>query len=539
VIYGIGTVRFLVAPACGRRYESRSWFLPDRLATPSTAAMTGIYWDAPPLGFLDTDRPAIDVPDRSSAAVRWGLIAFAGVATLQVVMALIHSPWRDETEALLIGRQPLDQLFGMLHYEGHPALWYLLLAVASKVSASPIVLQVVQAAIAVGFQAILWRYAPFSWPMKLLISLGYFMVFEYGVIARNYGLGVLLFFAFVAFRRTRWSWLLLALTCNTAVHLAMLAWVGALLLLFVERRWSWRGMALLMVSSLIALATITPAADVFPPPVAGRALSAHLVRAIVMMSSDIWPVPVGFFPTTWLWGPPAPIDFAVGLLAPILGVLALRRDWRLAGAFLIFCLGLLFIGSVVYPIQPRHAGLIVILLIALLWIEKDLSGADPDLFARLWLTALAACGIWIAGCSFFQPFSYARPLSDWIRERKLADAPWAAFPGVLGTDFTGQFGRPTFNIQKACWNTYQRWNYNYKDKPRGAPLGQRLEAMAEAVGPTYLITDAPLDAGSTVRTQPVATFSGAMFSGREEYPQLRVYRIDPARLTPRTLPTCS
>jgi hypothetical protein len=256
------------------------------------------------------------------------------------------------------------------------------------------------------------------------------------------------------------------------------------------------------------------------------------------MSADIVPVPVGRFPAVWLWSPPPPIDFALGILTPVLGVLALRRDWRLAATFLAFCLGLLFVSVAIYPIHVRHAGLIVVLLIGLLWIEKDRSGADPNIVARLWLAALAAGGIWIAGCSFFQPFSYARPLADWVRERKLADTPWAAFPGFLGSDLTGQFGRPTFNVQKGCWNTYQRWNYDYDDRPRGAALGQRLEDFAQAVGPAYLITDAPLDAGPNARTQLAATFSGAMFSGTDPNPQLRVYRIDPARLILRTLPRC-
>ena len=498
---------------------------PDLISPDNSPRLTG-----------GSGRHAIDAG--LATAFPCGLIVFAAVVALQVVLALIHSPWRDETEALLVARLPPGRLFAMLHYEGHPSLWYLLLAAASKVSASPIVLQVAQALIAVGFQAILWRKAPFSWPMKLLISLGYFLVFEYGVIARNYGLGVLLFFGFVALRRTRWSWLLLALMCNTAVHLEMLAGVGALLLVFVERRWSWSGAALLLVSGLIAVASVTPAADAFPRPAAGWALGAHLARAILTMSSDIAPVQVGSYPAVWLWRPPTPVAWVLGALTPIAGVFVLRRDWRLAGAYLLFCLGLIVIGVAIYPIQVRHAGLIVVLLIGLLWIQKDLTGAEPGMVARVWLVSLAAGGLWIAGCSIVQPFSYARPLADWVRERKLADAPWAALPGFLGTDLTGELGRPTFNVQKQCWNTYQRWNYDYDDRPNGVALGQRLEDFAQSAGPAYLITDAPLDAGPEVRTQLLARFSGAMFAGTDPNPDLRVYRIDPARLTPRTLPTC-
>ena len=43
---------------------------------------------------------------RPALAVHWSLIAFAAVALLEVAMCLLHAPWRDETQALLIAREP-------------------------------------------------------------------------------------------------------------------------------------------------------------------------------------------------------------------------------------------------------------------------------------------------------------------------------------------------------------------------------------------------------------------------------------------------
>jgi hypothetical protein len=517
--------------------------LGDNVAVRRLPPSADICWGVSTLGFLDADPASPDVSGRRAAVIgrqgpSLGFLAFAAVAAFQVALILVHSPWRDETQAVMIARLPLDRLFGALHYEGHPALWYLLLAAVWNMGGGLFTLQIVQAAVAVGFQAVFWRCAPFSWRMKLLISLGYFMLFEYGVVARNYGLGVLLFFAFVALRRTRWSWVLLALMCNTAVHLAVLAGVGALLLIFVERRWSWIGAALLAVSGAIALVTMFPAPDTFPRPVVGFALTAHLSNAVQTMAADIAPVPVGLYPAIWLWSPPAPIAAALGAVTMMLGLMVFRRDWRLAAAYLIFCIGLVVIGVAIYPIHLRHVGLIVILLVGLLWIDKDRSGADPGMLARVWFSALAAGGLWMAACSFFQPFSYARPLADWIEARGLAKAPWAALPGVLGTDVSGEFNRPTFNVQKDCWNTYQKWNYDFDWSPTGEPLGRRLETIAEALGPTYLLTDSPLDAGRDLRARRLATFSGAIFSQVDPRPRLFVYRIDPARSVPRRLPAC-
>lgn len=467
------------------------------------------------------------------ASVRWGLIAFAAVASAQVVLCIIHAPWRDEIQALLIARLPLGRLFDLLHYEGHPALWYLILAAASQFIASPAVLPAVQVLVALGIQSIVWRRSPFAWPTKLLISLGYFILFEYGVIARNYGLGVLLFLAFIALRRSWVAWPLLALMCHAAVHTAVLAGVGALILLLVEKRWSWSGAILLAISGLLALATVVPAHDSFPGPAAGRAFSAHLLFAVRGLATATAPVRIGAYPVEWPWfGPPAWYIVA-GLLTPIVGAAALIRSPRLCGLYLLFCASMLAIGILIYPIQARHAGLISILLIGLLWIEQDASGVPPNISARILLTWLAVSGIWMAACSIVQPFSQSRALANWVREQKLANARWAAFPGIIGTEFSGQFERPSFSVERGCWTTYQRWNYNYDLRPQGSALRRRLEDFANSVGPSYLMTEEPLPMGPELNAKQLTTFREAMSSQA-----LFIYRLEPSRLALRPLATC-
>ena len=53
-------------------------------------------------------------------------------------------------------------------------------------------MQVVHLLIATASVTLVALRAPFTWLQKALLAAGYFTVFEYGVISRNYALGVLL-----------------------------------------------------------------------------------------------------------------------------------------------------------------------------------------------------------------------------------------------------------------------------------------------------------------------------------------------------------
>ena len=109
--------------------------------------------------------------------------------------AVHHEMWRDEIQAWLLARDSTSvfDLFAFLKYEGHPGLWHLLLMPLTRLTASPVVMQAFHLLIAGGTVYLFVRYAPFNRLQKFLFSFGYFPLYEYAVIARNYALGFLLF----------------------------------------------------------------------------------------------------------------------------------------------------------------------------------------------------------------------------------------------------------------------------------------------------------------------------------------------------------
>ena len=139
--------------------------------------------------------------------------------------AIHHEMWRDEIQAWLLARDSASvfELFANMKYEGHPAFWHLCLMPLSRINASPIMMQVFHLLIAATTVFLFTRYAPFHWIHKFLFAFGYFALYEYAIVARNYAIGVLLITIFCVLYRERykrfvWVGIVLILMAHTSVH---------------------------------------------------------------------------------------------------------------------------------------------------------------------------------------------------------------------------------------------------------------------------------------------------------------------------------
>lgn len=78
--------------------------------------------------------------NQESAATGWWL-ALRFLALL-LVNTIHHQPWSDGLHAwaIVVNSPNLATVFGILHYEGHPGLWHLLLWLGSNLSGDPAVM---------------------------------------------------------------------------------------------------------------------------------------------------------------------------------------------------------------------------------------------------------------------------------------------------------------------------------------------------------------------------------------------------------------
>ena len=131
-----------------------------------------------------------------------------GLLTIWLAIVLFtstrHEFWRDEVRALWIARaahSPLD-IF-RIRNEGHPALWYLLLYLCKSIVDSPLVLPVLSITIAFAAVVLFLFRAPFPLWLRALFIFSALPLYEYSVMARNYGISMLLFFIAAALYRER------------------------------------------------------------------------------------------------------------------------------------------------------------------------------------------------------------------------------------------------------------------------------------------------------------------------------------------------
>ncbi len=122
-----------------------------------------------------------------------GLILFA---IAYVVISAFHEPWFDEAQAWQIAKcaSLREILFEIPHYEGHPPLWHLILAIPAKLGVPfEIGLKTVGFLFSAASAYLILFRMPYPRLMRLLIPFSYFIFYQYGVIVRPYGLMLLVF----------------------------------------------------------------------------------------------------------------------------------------------------------------------------------------------------------------------------------------------------------------------------------------------------------------------------------------------------------
>lgn len=123
-----------------------------------------------------------------------GAISILLFAVLGFVLIYERPIWRDEAQFWLILRDSASvaDLLDKLQHEGHPPLFYLLSYPLSQRFVDPLALQVLHWAIGVIGICFFWWAAPFRVLNKILFTFGFFPFYEYFVVARSYGLVLLL-----------------------------------------------------------------------------------------------------------------------------------------------------------------------------------------------------------------------------------------------------------------------------------------------------------------------------------------------------------
>lgn len=468
--------------------------------------------------------------NRFAAAVTLVFLVLGGIGLAR------HEMWRDEMQAWLIpaGSASPGELIHNLRYEGHPALWHLLLWLLTRVTLRPEAMQVLHLAISAAAVFLFARGAPFSRTVRALAVFGYYPLYEYTVISRNYGLGMLFLFAACAlFPARRRSYLpiagALALLANSNPYawLVAAAFAGTLVLEPLwdrEVRASLRpadaGLALLLFGSGAAMA----AAQMIPPPDGGFATiwfldlrAARVFRVLATVARAWLPIPNPSVATAWntnlLWHLRNGVTalLAVGLLG--IAVAALRRSRPALVLYLAGSAALLAFSYLKYAGYSRHHGFHFLLLLACLWIAREPSRENPG--ERLLIALLAvqiAAGAWIYGQDLLRPFSAARATAGFLRDPRYAEMLVVGYPDSISTPVNGYLGRPFYYPQSRSFGTYVLWNQN---RAAEVPFGElcrllRRQLRQRREGILLVFNQPPPLCGARLKPEELASFHDSL-----------------------------
>jgi hypothetical protein len=477
-----------------------------------------------------------------------------------------HEMWRDELQIWMLVRDSgsLLDLFQNLRYEtGHPFLWYLCLYGVSRLTRQPIAMQGVHLAIATAAVYLLARYSPFTRWQQGLFAFGYFSLFEFGIISRNYGLGMLLLFGVCVLfpQRHQRYWpiaLLLFLACNTNFY-AMLCAVAIAAMLILERvlpsyqgwkaplrQWD-AGLSLGIVALglvLCGLQLITPAdAGIETSGVKPLSLN-RVVSAIALIWKSYAPLPV---PSLHFWNKNLVREGDAAFLSVLLVIGAIAVFIRKPLILFLYSSGtgaIVLMSLLKHGGGLRHWGFAFVLFVVCLWLATDLPDAayrPPRFWLRLhhWLTQKQnsfftvilslqlLAGGFAYGMDWVFPFSQAQATSQFIQQQPMTelaligDRDWAALT------VSGFLDQPLFYPASDREGTFLIWNDQRRDRALPEVIERSQQHLITQQQTGLLILNNALTAPELAlfpqTPQIIGQFTGAIVSD-ENY---HLYKIRP------------
>lgn len=287
----------------------------------------------------------------------------------------------------------ISDLISNARYEGHPPVWYLILWSISKFTHNLDYVQIAQFIIACAVVFMVLLYSPFPLLTRILIPFGYYFLFEYAILSRNYAIGVLpaLCICYIIHKDFKYKlvlyYALLFFMSNT--HLVALLLAGSLHLYYLLLKFDQnKKINKLFPHVLLGILVFLPALYFISPPsdsgltveiLASKFDQQHLGVIAKSPLRTFIPVPAWWEHNFWntqfllaLQGKNIVLRLLTLLLS--VGVLGLvwlvLKDSKKSLTLFIINLLLTFIVAVIFPLTTqRYIGFIFIGFIAAYWLR--------------------------------------------------------------------------------------------------------------------------------------------------------------------------
>jgi len=394
-----------------------------------------------------TKSPAYSLPSRFSAL--WicvpSVLGFIGI--------LYHEWWRDEAYTwLVVGSSgTLRELVTNLGFNGHPRAYYFFAWALRQLWTNPFALSLSNVAFALAGIFLFVRSAPVTRFQAALFSLGFYPLYQYGIITRSYSLLILLLFLYCHLRVTRPNARvarLIVLAVLAQVHLASMI-AAAVLLIFDwlvgarSPRWraqEWAAAAVVVVSLALSAWQMLP--DKGAPPSYG---ATDIVTVFNGFAN-------AFVPNYGILNEGDLVQRLLQLgIGLFLFVGSFAMLWPLHRGLLVYSMlagGMLAECVFVYSGYRWHHGLYFIFMVAALWLsaEHPLRGVRAQ-FLNFVLALQVIVGLYALGADILSPYSDGRLASRFLRERGLDRLPIVGMSVLRVSRDTAEYKWETDQIQ--------------------------------------------------------------------------------------------
>lgn len=413
------------------------------------------------------------------------LVILAGFVIAAIAGIAHHEIWLDEAHHWLLARdsENLVALWSNTRYEGHPVFWNLLLFLITRLTTDVSAMQALNVAIATSAIAVFLWSSPFATWQKVLFVSGYFMLYEYTVISRNYAL--VLFFLFLSVNYyTKRKYLALgfslALLCNVhAFGMIFSALIPPMIAVDWMARYRPRmrkevyvGLIIFALGFVLALLQVIPPTDsILVTNAQETSIFERLGRSSTIFLKGLAPIPDPFNYRMWntnlLMAISKPLCVVLSLLLFLIPLYIFRKRREILVFFYGSALLLLLFVFVTDLQAARYYGAAFIALTTCVWVyssgpyahmgkesgdEGNRQGRQVIRFFNSILVLQACAGVTIYSVDMARPFSGSREAAELMLNDPTVNiyvsggcgaAPVAAYLGVkvyfLGKDEYGSF----------------------------------------------------------------------------------------------------
>jgi hypothetical protein len=419
---------------------------------------------------------------------------------------LHHELWLDEAHHWLLARDSnnTSDLFNKIRYEGHPVLWNLILFVITRFTRDPTAMQIIHILISTCAIAIVLKHAPFKKNFKILFIFGYFMLFEYNLISRNYMLGILLLFTACILLKNRSNNFIvlsavLALAANAHLITGVIAAALFIMLcvenfqnntLFTQRKFN-IGYMIFVIGILAMMAQVIPPNDtLFFEPIDEIPFTFKLTKGLSTLMKGLFPIPdfssIHFWNTNMIVSLSKPLAVVFALLSYFIPLLLFYKKKYVLCFVYVAIVGLQLFFFVTQRGAARFDGMSYIVIFIGLWIERYFADdhkpiAPVNSFNLGKLKAITvytillihfASGVYAYTMDFIHPFNASKLTVDYL-EKNQSGKPVVTF-FCDGTAISAYSNKKIYFLCSQREQSYCDWNSGCNINFSETLLGERL-----------------------------------------------------------------